>query len=207
MLGNETFHLLPKSLAERVEGFLSDDTAVAANIDQGVVGDLVPCLLHSISLQLEGGAVQPMLVSLEGTNGAHIKRRDKEGRLGGQEEDVEHPSARGKGLGFDISTDLGGGVGGESVHDKKGGLGDILGDVIDVLLHARDVHPLDRLLVTFTLPPTRSGGVLVGVSDEEGWNVHTISSDGQGQRVTEAITCLLYHWVVPKYEYAIQKKR
>ena len=205
LLRNESYHLLQKSLAERVDGLLSNDTAVAADIDQGLVGDLVPGLLHGISLLLEGGAVKSMVVSLEGTDGSHIKRRDQKGRLGGQEEDIKHPFARGKGLGLDIATDLGGGVRGESVHDKKGGLGDIIGDVIDVPLHARDVHSLDRLLASFAPSPTRSGGVLVGVCDEEGWDVYAISSDGQGQCVTEAITCLLDHWVVPKAECVHEK--
>lgn len=84
LLWNETLPLFQKSLAERFDGFLSDDTAIVADIDQGVVGDLVPGLLHSISLQLEGGAVQAMVVSLEGTNGPHIKGRDQKSRLGGQ---------------------------------------------------------------------------------------------------------------------------
>ena len=94
-----------------------------------------------------------MVVSFEGTDGAHIEGRDQEGRLGWKEEDVEHPFARGKGLGLDIATDLGGGMRGESVHDKNGGFGDMLGDVIDVLLHARDAHPLDGLLVLSHLLP------------------------------------------------------
>lgn len=95
---------------------------------------------------------------------------------------------------------------GESVHDKEGGLGDILGDVIDILFHASNVHRLDRLFVPLAPPATRSGGVLVGVCDEEGGNVHTIPSDGQGQRVTESISRLPQHRVVPKYEYAYAKE-
>jgi len=72
--------------------------------------------------------------------------------------------------------------------------------VIDVKFHERDVHTLDWLVVCITPPPTLSGGILVGVNDEEGGNVHTITSDGQNQGVTEQIARLFYHRIVPKYE-------
>lgn len=199
-LWNEANHLPQKSGAERLDGLLSNDTAVATDVDQGFVGDLVPGLLDGLSLEVESGAVEAVVVSLEGRYGAHIEGRDEKRRFRREEEDVEHPLARGEEEGLDIATDLGRRVRGESVHHEKRSLGDVLGDVVDVELHARDVNPLDGILAHLAPPPTRPGGGFVGVGDEEGWNVHTVSSDGECHGVSEPIAFLLHHCIPPEHE-------
>ena len=47
----------------------------------------------------------------------------------------------------DILDNLMGGVRGEAVHDQKGGLLDILADMIHIFLHQRNVHALDRIFI------------------------------------------------------------
>lgn len=199
-LWNEANHLLQKSSTKRSDVLLSNDTAVTTDVDQRFVGDHVPGLLYGLLLPEESGAVQAVEVSLEGSNGAHIERGDEKSGLGGEEEEIEHPLARGEEKGLDVATDLGSSVGGESVHHKKGGLDDVLRNMIDVELHARDVHAFHGILAPLTPPATCLGSVLVGVGDEEGWDVNTISSDRQCHGVSKPIALLFHHWIVPEVE-------
>jgi hypothetical protein len=178
LLWKETDYLLQKFVAKRVDVCLSNDTTVATDIDEGLVGDLVPCLPCSLLLEGEGGTVSTVEVRFEGRYGAHIEGREEEGSLGGEEEYVEHPFARRQGEGLDVASDFARGVGGESVHHKNRCLSDVLGDMVDVELHARDVHPFHWVFAVLAPPPTCVGSGLVGVCNEDGRNVNTVTSDG-----------------------------
>jgi len=100
-LWNKASHFFQKPLANRFQRLLSNNPTVEANIGEGIVGDLIPSVIDRRLLELEGRAVQAVVVRFEGGDSAHIEWGEQKGSLGWEE------------------ASLGRGVRGESVHDEK----------------------------------------------------------------------------------------
>ena len=73
----------------------------------------------------------------------------------------------------------------------------MLSHVIDILLHKWNGHPFDWRFIGSAAAATGFGGVLVGVTDKEWKNVHTVTSHGEGDSVSKRIALLYHHWIIP----------
>ena len=82
---------------------------------------------------------------------------------------------------------------------------DIRCNVINVVLHAWDVHPFNWGLASRAPSSTRVGGGGIGMNNDVGWNVNTITSHGQCDGITKPITFLFYHSIAPKHELIVPK--
>ena len=72
--------------------------------------------------------------------------------------------------------------------------------MICILSHECEVHAVYRLFAWVRTPPTCDGGVAVLSNDEEGRNIHPVTSNRANESVAIAITMGLYNGVAPTSE-------